>query len=133
MDGDSSFWTLLSSSSGGGGPGGGVVLAGVVLVEVPHLTHSIGGGLGGGSPGPPGGGPLGPSLGGVKNPCLSLSLSWFHLKGMAQRERNQVMEDSPLLFISDKLFGQCLPPAFTSQLPASFLPLFLQYSCLPTY
>ena len=31
------------------------------------------------------------------------------------------MEDSPLLFISDKLFGQCLPPEATSQLPASFL------------
>ena len=69
-----------------------------------------------------------------ENPCLSLSLSWFHLKGMAQRERNQVMEDSPLLFISDKLFGQCLPPEATSQLPASFLlTFFLQYSCLPTY
>ena len=56
-----------------------------------------------------------------ENPRLSLSLSWFHLKGMAQRERNQVMESSPLLFISDKLFGQSLPPEPTSQLPASFL------------
>ena len=90
------------SSSGGGVPGGGVPGGGAPGGGGPgrgtsSSFPSLGGGLGGGSPGPPGGGPPGPPGGGPPGPSgggLGKSSSELE-SGLVPSERYGTKREEP--------------------------------------